>query len=80
MDVTLSDVAMLPTGDFEKLDKREREEFHATQERMIQMLIQASNHFQIQFPNLKVEWRFQAEVYQSVQASPSTVRYSQRIY
>ena len=80
MDITVSDVAMLPAGDYEKLSKHEREEFHAMQERMIQLLIQASNHFQVQFPTLRVEWRFQAEVYQSVQTSPSTVRYSQRIY
>ena len=80
MDVTQDHSAMLPAGDYEKLSKHEREEFHAMQERMIQLLIQGSNHFQVQFPGLRVEWRFQAEVYQSVQASPSTVRYSQRIY
>jgi hypothetical protein len=80
MDVTQDKTAMLPVGDYEKLSKHEREEFHALQERMAQYLIQASNHFQVQFPGLHIEWRFQAEVYQNVQNKPSTIRYSGRIY
>lgn len=79
-EVTQDTVAMLASGDFEKLDKHEREEFHALQERMVQYLIQASNHFQVQFPHLHIEFKFQAEVYQSPQARPSTVRYSGRVY
>jgi hypothetical protein len=80
MDVTQDNTAMLPPGDFEKLDKHEREEFHSMQEKMVQVLIQASNHFQVQFPSLHVEWRFQMEVYSSVQAKTSTVHYSSRLY
>lgn len=80
MDITQDQTAMLPSGDYEKLSKHEREEFHALQERMTQYLIQASNHFQVQFPHLHIEWRFQAEVYQNVQNKPSTIRYSGRIY
>lgn len=79
-DIELSNSAMLPKGDFDKLDKREKEEFHSCQERMIQYLIQETNRFKIQFPALKLEWRFQAEVYQSVVNGPSSVRYSDRVY
>lgn len=80
MDISQDNTSMLPSGDYEKLDKHEREEFHALQERMTQYLIQASNHFQLQFPTLHVEWRFQAEVHQNVQAKPPTVRYSGRVF
>lgn len=80
MEITQDTAAMLPSGDFERLDKHEREEFHALQERMVQYLIQASNHFQVQFPHLHIEFKFQAEVYQSPQARPTTVRYSGRVY
>ncbi|HLZ64399.1 MAG TPA: hypothetical protein VKR06_46305 [Ktedonosporobacter sp.] len=80
MEVTQDNTAMLPPGDFEKLSKHEREEFHALQEKMVQYLIQGSNHFQVQFPGLHVEWRFQVEVYSSVQMKPSTVHYSGRVY
>ncbi len=80
MDITQDDTAMLPAGDFDKLSKHEREEFHALQERMVQHLLQASNNFKLQFPSLHVEWRFQAEVYQSAQVNPSSVRYSSRVY
>ncbi len=80
MDVTQDTTAMLPAGDFDKLDKREREEFHAMQERMVQLLMRASNDFQLHYPHLRIQFRFQAEVYQTVTASPSTVSYSQRIF
>jgi hypothetical protein len=80
MEVNQDQAAMLPPGDYEKLDKHEREEFHALQERMVQYLIGASNHFQVQFPHLHIEWKFAAEVYQSPQAKPATVRYSGRVY
>ncbi len=80
MDITQDDTAMLPAGDFDKLSKREREEFHVLQESMVQHLLKASNDFQLRFPGLKVEWRFQTEVYQSVQVNPSSVRYSSRVY
>ena len=80
MDVTQDHAAMLPAGDFDKLSKHEREEFHAMQEAIVQYLLKASNGFQERFPGLRVEWRFQAEVYQSVLQSPSTIRYSQRVY
>lgn len=80
MEVTQNTAAMLPPGDFDQLDKREREEFHALQERMVQYLIQGSNHFQALFPHLHIEWRFQAEVYSSPQAKPATMHYSNRVY
>jgi hypothetical protein len=70
----------MPQGDFDKLDKREKEAFHALQEKMIAMLMQESNHFKLQFPNLRIDWRFQAEVYQSVVNGPSSVRYSDRVF
>ncbi len=80
MDVSQDNSAMLDPGDFEKLDKHEREEFNALQERAVQHLIQASNHFRMQFPNLHIEFRFQVEVYQSTQTKPPTVRYSSQLY
>lgn len=80
MDVSVSDTAMLAPGDLDKLDKREREAFHAMQERMVQLLMQESNHYQLQFPGLRIDFRFQAEVYQTVKDAPSTVRYSSRIF
>lgn len=80
MDITQDNTAMLEPGDFNKLDKREKEAFHALQEKMIQHLVQESNYFKLQFPGLHIEWRFQAEVYQSVQNNPGTVRYSSRVY
>lgn len=80
MDVTQDNTSMLPSGDWERLDKREKEAFHALQEKMTAMLIQESNHFRVQFPNLRIDWRFQAEVYQSVLNSPSSVRYSSKLY
>jgi hypothetical protein len=80
MDITQDNTAMLDPGDFSKLDKREKEAFHALQEKMIAMLVQESNHFKMQFPGLRIEWRFQAEVYQSVLNGPSSVRYSDRVF
>jgi len=79
-DISMENVSMLPSGDFEKLDKREKEAFHALQEKMVAMLMQESNHFKTQFPHLHIEWRWQAEVYQSVVNCPSSVRYSDRVY
>ena len=79
-DITQDHGAMLPAGDWDKLNKHEREEFHAMQEQVVAYLLKASNGFQERFPGLKVEWRFQAEVYQSVLHSPSTIRYSDRVY
>jgi hypothetical protein len=80
MDITQDSTIMLPSGDFEKLDKREKEAFHALQEEMIAMLVNKSNHFKLQYPGLRIEWRFQAEVYQSVVNGPSSVKYSDRVY
>ena len=80
MDVTQDHAALLPGGDFDKLDKREREAFHELQEQAVSYLLKASNGFGERFPGLKVEWRFQAEVYQSASINPSTIRYSQRVY
>lgn len=80
MDITQDSTIMLPSGDFDKLDKREKEAFHALQEEMIAMLVRKSNDFKLQFPNLRIDWRFQAEVYQSVVNGPSSVRYSDRVY
>ena len=80
MDITQDNAAMLPPGDFDTLTKHEREEFNAMQERAVQQLVQASNHFHAQFPSLRIEWRFQMDVYQSAKTNPSTVRYSNRVY
>lgn len=80
MEVTQDTASLLPPGDFAKLDKRQREEFHAMQERMIAYLVKESNQFSLQFPQLKVDWRFQAEVYSSPHEQPSAVRYSSRVY
>lgn len=80
MDITQDSTIMLPSGDFDKLDKREKEAFHALQEEMIAMLVNKSNHFKLQFPGLRIEWRFQAEVYQSGVNGPSSVRYSDRVF
>jgi hypothetical protein len=80
MDISQDATAMLPSGDFEKLDKREKEAFHALQEKMVSMLMQESNHFKTQFPGLHIEWRWQVEVYQRVVNGPSSVRYSDRVY
>jgi hypothetical protein len=80
MDITQDQTAMLESGDFEKLDKQEKEAFNALQEEMIAMLVQKSNYFKTKFPGLHIEWRFQTEVYQRVQNNPGTVRYSSRVY
>ena len=80
MEVMQDKAALLPAGDFDKLSKHEREEFHAMQECIAQYFMQQGNHFQVQFPGLRIEWRFQMEVYQSVQTNPSTVTYSSRVY
>lgn len=80
MDITQDSTIMLPSGDFDKLDKREKEAFHTLQEEMIAMLVRKSNDFKLQFPGLRIEWRFQAEVYQSVVNGPSSVRYSDRVF
>jgi len=78
MDITQDDTAMIPTGDFDKLDKKQKEEFHALQEEMIAILMSKSNHFKVLHPGLRIEWRFQAEVYQTTINSPSSVKYSDR--
>ena len=80
MDITQDASAMLPQGDYEKLDKREKEAFHALQEKMVAMLMQESNYFKTQFPHLHIEWRWQVEVYQSVMNGPSSVKYSSKVY
>lgn len=79
-DVTQDSTAMLPSGDFDKLDKREKEAFHALQEEMIAMLVNKSNHFKLQYPGLRIEWRFQAEIYKSVAQNPGSVRYSDKVF
>lgn len=80
MDITQDSTIMLPHGDFDKLDKREKEAFHALQEEMIAMLVRKSNDFKLQHSGLRIEWRFQAEVYQSIVNGPSSVRYSDRVF
>ncbi len=80
MEISQDNTAMLPPGDFEKLSKREREEFHLMQEKMVQQLIRGSNDFQLQFPSLHIEWRFQMDVYSSVQSKTSTLHYSDRVF
>jgi hypothetical protein len=80
MDVTQDHAAMLPAGDFDRLDKREKEAFCTLQEEAVRHLLKASNEFQLRFPGLKLEWRFQADVYQDVSINPATIRYSPRVY
>ena len=80
MDVTQDHAALLPPGDFDKLDKREKEAFSAMQEDAVAHLLKASNEFQLRYPGLKVDWKMQLEVYRSESIHPSTVRYSQRVY
>ncbi len=80
MDISQDHAALMPAGDFDKLDKREKEAFHAMQEEAVAHLLKASNDFQLRFPGLKVEWRWQLEVYQSVQTNPGSIKYSQRVY
>ena len=80
MDITQDHAALLPAGDFATLDKGQKEAFSAMQEDAVAYLLRASNDFARRFPGLEVEWRFQAEVYRKVTQSPSTIRYSQRVY
>lgn len=80
MEVTQDVAALLPPGDYAKLDKRQREEFHAMQERMVAFLIRESNAFQLQFPQLYIEFKFQAEVYSSPHEQPAKINYSNRVY
>ena len=80
MDISQDHAALMPAGDFDKLDKREKEAFHAMQEEAVAHLLKASNDFQLRFPGLKVEWRWQLEVYQSVHTNPGSIKYSQRVY
>ena len=80
IEITQDQAAMLPPGDFEKLDKRQREAFHAMQERMTQYLIRESNDFKLQHAGLHVDFRFQVEIYSSPEQKPSTIRYSSRVY
>ncbi len=79
-EITQDNGAMLPAGDFERLEKREREAFHALQEGIVAELLKASNDFQLRHPGLRVEWRFQVVVYQTLTQGPSTIRYSQRVF
>jgi hypothetical protein len=81
MEITQDAASMLPPGDYATLDKYQREAFHALQERMVQLLMQECSHYQIQFPDLHIDFKFQADVYKSPLSSPSTVRYSnKRVY
>lgn len=80
MEITQDQAAMLPPGDFAKLDKRQREAFHEMQERMIAFLVRESNAFTLQHPHLKVDWHFQADVYSKPHEQPATVKYSSRVY
>lgn len=73
--------AMLESGDYDKLDKHEKEAFNALEEEMAALLHKHCNHFKVQFPGLRVDFRFQAEVYKSPLNNPGTVRYSsKRVY
>ena len=80
MDVAQDHAALLPAGDFATLDKSEQEAFSAMQEDLVQQMMKAANSFQRRFPGLKVEWRWQMDVYRDSLHSPATVRYSQRVY
>lgn len=79
-DISQDSGAMLPAGDLDLLDKREKEAFHALQEDAVQHLLKACNEFQLRFPGLRLEFRFQVEVYQSAKVNPGTIRYSGRVY
>lgn len=50
------------------------------QERMVAFLIKESNAFTMQFPQMKVDWRFQAEVYSNPHEQPAAIKYSSRVY
>lgn len=80
MEAAQDQGAMLSPGDYEKLDKRQKEAFHALQERAVQFLMQECNHYHLQFPDVHVDFRFQAEVYQDVKANPGRFTYSNRVY
>lgn len=80
MDITQDHAALLPSGDFASLDKAEKEAFSAMQEELIARLMKATNDFQTRYPGLKLEWRWQLEVYKDALHNPATVRYSQRVY
>lgn len=79
-DISQDSGALLPAGDFEKLDKREKEAFHELQEDAVSHLLKACNDFQLRHPGLRLEFRFQVEVYKSVNVNPNTIRYSGKIY
>ena len=80
MDISQDAGALLPAGDFDTLDKREKEALSALQEEAVQHLMKAANDYQTRFPGLRLEWRFQVEVYKSVKVNPGTIRYSGRVY
>jgi hypothetical protein len=79
-DISQDHAALMPPGDFDKLDKREKEAFSAMQEEAVASLLKASNEFARRFPGLEVEWKMQLEVYMRATSHPGTVRYSQRVY
>ena len=80
MEIAQDHAALLPAGDFATLDKREKEAFSAMQEELVSAMLKASNEFHLRYPDLKLEWRWQLEVYRDSLHSPATVRYSQRVY
>jgi hypothetical protein len=80
MEVVQDQGAMLSAGDYDKLDKGQREAFDAMQERMVQMLMQECSRYHSQFPELHIDFRFQCEVYRNVKTNPATIRYSSRVY
>ena len=80
MELSQDAAALMPPGDFDKLDKREKEAFAALQEEAVGHLLKATNDFQTRFPGLRLDWKMQVEVYQSVKINPGTIRYSGRVY
>ena len=79
-DISHDGGAMLPVGDFEKLDKRQKEAFHLLQEDAVSHLLAACNDFQRRYPGLHLDFRFQVEVYKSVKDNPGTIRYAGTAY
>lgn len=57
------DTGILPASDMDKLSQREKTEYRAWREQIEQALLEQARLFQERFPGLKVDFRFQCEVY-----------------
>ncbi len=80
MEITSDSSALLPPGDFARLDKRQKTEFARMQERMVAYLVEQANEFRLQFPMMEVHFAMQVDVYHNPQEKPATIRYSSRAF